>query len=223
MPHRANARFATTLVGLTCFLPWLLAGCSDLSRSRDIANPAVSAVTLAQQVCANCHGQSGNAVSPNFPNLAGQPEPYLQAQLQGFRSHDRRDPAGYVYMWGLSRSLSDAQIQGLAAYFAAQPPQARPPEAQAPRIAAGRAIFEAGLPAQRVPACVGCHGDKAQGLASIPRLAGQHVDYLVKQLRVFASPGQRPSGDASMSALAHALSEANIVDVASFLQALPSL
>lgn len=52
----------------------LAAGCSTIERSRDIGNPAVSGATLAAQVCSNCHGVDGNATSPNFPRLAGQPE-----------------------------------------------------------------------------------------------------------------------------------------------------
>ena len=52
----------------------------------------------AQQVCSNCHGVTGVAVSPNFPNLAGQPEAYLVAQLNGFKGQGRRDPA--IDMWG---------------------------------------------------------------------------------------------------------------------------
>ena len=221
--HSVSAGLACRLPCLApCLLAALLSGCGELSRSRDLANPAVSGATLAQQVCASCHGLNGQAVSPNFPNLAGQPEAYLVAQLRGFRSHDRSDPAGYVYMWGISRSLSDDQIQGLASYFAGQAPQPQPVEGSPPRIAAGRAIFEQGLPAQGVPACGGCHGDRAQGQAIFARLAGQHVDYLVKQLRVFADTDQRPAGNPGMTAVAHALTAQNIVDVASFLQALPA-
>lgn len=87
------------------------AGCANPERSRDLANPAVSAVTLAQQVCSNCHGLKGNSESPNFPNLAGQTETYFAAQLRGFKSHGRRDPAGFEYMWGLSRNLTEEQIE----------------------------------------------------------------------------------------------------------------
>ena len=72
---------------------WLF-GCSNIERSRNLADPRVPATTLAQQVCSNCHGVGGNAVSPNFPNLAAQVEPYVIAQLNGFKSHGRRDPAG---------------------------------------------------------------------------------------------------------------------------------
>lgn len=43
---------------------------------------------------------TGTAVSPNFPNLAGQTQAYFVAQLKGFKSHGRQDLAGFEYMWG---------------------------------------------------------------------------------------------------------------------------
>ena len=199
----------------------LVLGCANLDRSRDLANPRVSATTLAQQVCSNCHGLTGNSVSPNFPNLAGQVEPYVVAQLKGFKSHYRHDPAGFEYMWGLSRSLSDEQIAGLAAYYAAQAPVAQAIEGDRSRHDAGRALFETGAADQGVPACVGCHGEQGRGNATFPRLAGQHADYLVKQLVVFQRTDERPEGSI-MKTVAHALTPQNIDDVASYLQALPT-
>ncbi|HET8874970.1 MAG TPA: cytochrome c, partial [Casimicrobiaceae bacterium] len=101
-----------------------LAGCSSLERSRDVGDPLVDGRTLAMQVCSNCHGIDGDSISPNFPRLAGQPSEYLAAQLKSFRAKDRRDPAGFEYMWGLSRKLTDPQIDAIAAYFHAQAPRA---------------------------------------------------------------------------------------------------
>src|SRR5690348_11980605 len=101
----------------------LATGCANEPRSRDTANPNVSGETLALQVCSNCHGVTGNSRSPMFPNLAGQQDAYIVAQLTGFRAHSRRDPAGFEYMWGLSHKLTDNQIKELAAHFAAQTPQ----------------------------------------------------------------------------------------------------
>jgi len=72
----------------------LAAGCANLPRSRDLANPDVSGQTLAEQVCSNCHGVTGTATSPNVPNLAGQLDPYLVKQLKEFKSHSRSDPVG---------------------------------------------------------------------------------------------------------------------------------
>jgi cytochrome c553 len=197
----------------------VLAACSNIERSRNLADPAVSATTLAQQVCSNCHGVTGNSVSPNFPNLAAQVEPYLVAQLNGFKSHGRSDPAGFEYMWGLSRSLSDDQIMGLATYYAAQSPTPQALESDALKLPAGQLIFEKGLSAQNVPACAGCHGAQGQGMATFPRLAGQHADYLVKQLLVFQRTDERPEGSI-MKTVAHELSPANIGDVAAYVQSL---
>ena len=198
------------------------AGCANSERSRDIGNPNVSATTLAQQVCSNCHGVTGSAVSPNFPNLAGQTEPYVTAQLSGFKSHGRHDPAGFEYMWGLSRSLTDDQMKGLAAYYARQTPAPQPVEGDPARFAAGKGIFEGGVPDRGIPACASCHGATAQGNAAFPRLAGQHVDYIVKQLVVFQRTDERPEGSI-MKTVAHNLTPRNIDDVASYLQALPRL
>jgi cytochrome c553 len=198
-----------------------VAGCANEPRSRDVANPDVAGRTLAMQVCSNCHGIAGVAHSPNFPNLAAQQEAYLVAQLKGFRAHSRRDPAGFEYMWGLSHHLTDAQIHDLAAYFAAQPPANQPLEGKAARIAAGKSIFEHGLPApQSVPPCASCHGADGGGRASFPRLAGQHLDYLVKQLTVFQRTNERPEGSV-MKVVAHSLTRDNIENVAAYLQSMP--
>ena len=196
----------------------LAAGCSTIDRSRDIGNPAVSGATLAAQVCSNCHGVDGNATSPNFPRLAGQPEAYLALQLKSFRSHGRYDPAGFEYMWGLSRALTDAQIDGLAAYFHAQTPKPNP-AGGGMLTDAGKAIFNEGLPDQHVPACVSCHGANAEGHDQFPRLAGQHADYVVKQLIVFQRSDERPEG-AVMKVVAHELRPAQIAEIAAYVQGL---
>jgi cytochrome c553 len=123
---KASPRAHTAAVlGLAAAAITLLAGCANTTRSRNLADPAVPAVALAQQVCANCHGLHGQAVSPNFPNLAGQPAEYLAVQLKAFRDHTRQEPPAEAYMWGIARSLSDAQIEDLASYYAGQPASSR--------------------------------------------------------------------------------------------------
>jgi cytochrome c553 len=195
------------------------AGCAPIERSRNLADPAVPAVTLAQQVCSNCHGMDGNSVSPNFPRLAGQPADYLEAQLKLFRSHGRRDPAGFVYMWGLSRHLTDAQIAGLAQYFSGQHPTGNRP-LQGPLAERGRDIFEHGIPAHNVPACSACHGAHGQGQGSFPRLAGQHADYIMKQLGVFQYRAELRPDAGPMKMVAHDLTPDNVRAVAAYTQGL---
>jgi cytochrome c553 len=206
-------------LGLLVAVACLSVACANEERSRDLGNPKVSATTLAQQVCSNCHGVTGNAVSPNFPNLAGQIEPYVTAQLNAFKSHSREDPAGFEYMWGLSRSLTEDQIKGLAAYYASQTPARQPIESDAAPIEAGKAIFEQGVPDKGVPACSGCHGPEGLGVATFPRLAGQHADYVMKQLGVFQRTDERPEGSI-MKTVAHELTQQNIGDVAAYVQAI---
>jgi len=200
---------------------FLAVGCSTLDRSRNLNNPAVAGRTMAEQVCSNCHGVDGNSVSPNFPNLAGQVAPYIVEQLKSFRKHSRSDPAGFEYMWGLSRDLTDEQIDGLAAYFASQKPIKHPVAGGSGEASMGRRIFEEGVPEKNVPACKSCHGDRGQGNGTFPRLADQHTDYVVKQLAVFQRTEERPEG-VVMKVVAHELTETNMRDVAAFLQAMPA-
>jgi cytochrome c553 len=196
-----------------------ISACANLDRSRNLHDPRVPALSLAQQVCSNCHGIDGNSISPNFPRLAGQTIPYLVEQLKSFRKHSRSDPPGFEYMWGLSRSLTDEQIDGLASYFASQKPVKYPAATSTVQVSAGKKIFEAGIPEAKVPACNTCHGDHGQGNEAIPRLAGQHADYVLKQLTVFQRTDERPEG-AVMKIVAHDMTESNMREVAAFLQAM---
>ena len=197
----------------------MCAACATPERSRNLNDARVSGPVMAQQVCSNCHGVDGNSVSPNFPRLAGQTVPYLTEQLKAFRGHGRLDPAGFEYMWGLSRHLTDAQVDGLAAYFAGQAPTPNPARSDAALVEKGKAIFENGKPDKSLPACKVCHGDRGQGNANFPRLAGQHADYLEKQLDVFQRTDQRPEG-AVMKTIAHLLDAGDIRAVAAYLQAM---
>jgi cytochrome c553 len=141
---------------------------------------------LATQVCATCHGPHGNSISSAFPRLAAQNAPYTEAQLKAFKDQTRGDPFALAYMWGMASQLEEGTIRRLAAYYAAQKPvHGRPGDAA--RMAQGKQIFENGLPDEGVPVCASCHGEHAQGKDAIPRLAGQHPEYLVKQLAAFKS------------------------------------
>ena len=198
------------------------AGCSNIQNSRNLANPKVSATTLAQQVCSLCHGIDGRSTNPNFPNLAGQQPTYFMAQMKVFRTHNRLDPAGYEYMWGLSRSLTDDQIKGLADYYAAKAPAPLRGATVDPKtLAGGKAIFEQGVPEKGIAACSACHGPQAQGNEQFPRLAHQHSDYIIKQLTVFQRTEERPEG-IIMKTVAHELTRKNMEDVAAYLQEFPA-
>jgi cytochrome c553 len=67
--------------------------------------------------CATCHGTEGRAVpgEPMIP-LAGLPKDYMVAQMHAFR--DGKRPATVMHQ--LAKGYSDAQIEAVAAYFAAR-------------------------------------------------------------------------------------------------------
>jgi cytochrome c553 len=209
-----------TVLTLALALAMICAGCSTTQRSRVLGNADVPANTIALQICSNCHGVDGNATSPNFPNLAGQQQVYFIAQLNGFKSHNRSDPAGFEYMWGLSKHLTDDQIKGLAAYYAQQRPAPNAPS-NAKRTSEGKEIFEKGIASKDIPPCATCHGAEGQGNEQFPRVADQHADYLVKQLRVFQRTEQRPEA-AAMKVIAHSLTIENMQAVSAYLEAIPA-
>jgi cytochrome c553 len=138
------------------------------------------------ETCGTCHGINGRSIAPTFPNLAGQSAPYIELQLHAFKDQSRADPDAQAYMWGMASQLNDATISGLASYFAAQPAAAGTPGSPA-LIAQGKKLYEEGVPARQIPPCATCHGPHAQGMATFPRLAGQHAPYLLKQLLVIQS------------------------------------
>jgi cytochrome c553 len=145
------------------------------------------AKALATGVCSACHGPNGRSISPVFPNLAGQQAAYIVLQLDAFRAHERGDPNARAYMWGMASQLPDDTIKALADYYASQTP---PPAAGAgdpALMAEGQKIYTEGIAQQNVPPCASCHGQNAEGAGAFPRLAGQHVEYLIAQLEGFKS------------------------------------
>ena len=164
--------FATAIFGAPC------ATAADNS-------PAASAEGIATSTCQSCHGALGNSVSSTFPRLNGQQADYIAAQLNNFRSHSRSDPHARAYMWGMASQLDDKTIAALAQYYASQAPTI--PQKGGALAAQGAALFANGAPAQDMPPCQSCHGEHAEGNGVFPRLAGQHADYLKKQLEAFRS------------------------------------
>jgi len=143
-------------------------------------------VKLATQICASCHGQHGDSNSSAFPRLAGQNAAYMETQLKAFKDQARGDPYAVAYMWGMASQLDDGTIKRLTAYYAAElPTPGRIGDAA--RMAAGKDIYENGVHESGILACISCHGDHAQGKDVIPRLGGQHPEYLLKQLVAFKS------------------------------------
>ena len=67
------------------------------------------------QVCQACHGTDGRGTNPTYPVLAGQHQSYLAQSLKAYRDGTRQN----AVMAGMAASLSDQDIEDLAAYYAA--------------------------------------------------------------------------------------------------------
>lgn len=106
MFHRILA--ATAVLALA---PWAQAADIEAGRQR------------AQQACAVCHGPLGIAAAPDAPNLAGQPAFYVASQLRAYRNGSRK----HEVMAVISKTLTDDDINNLAAWFAAIHIEAQPP------------------------------------------------------------------------------------------------
>lgn len=183
--------------------------------------PAAVSMTYARQlaigVCGTCHGPRGNSQQPKFPSLAGQNANYLVTQLKAFRAQTRGDPDALGYMWGMASQLDDTTIDALAKYYSNQRPESVQ-NRDSPGVARGREIYLHGIESEGVPACASCHGPDARGLADFPRLAGQHAQYVLKQLSSFQS---NMRDVAVMHGVAQNLRIGEMESVAAYLEAQP--
>jgi cytochrome c553 len=195
----------------------VLGGSPMLSQAIDVDTVSQSsAARIAVGTCAGCHGASGVSTMPKFPVLAAQRTTYLVQQLKAFKSRTRGDPDALAFMQGIAASLDDAQIEGLAQYYASQHARNGAGAAgDSPAVARGREIYENGIEAQNVPGCSACHGSSGEGKVEGPRLAGQHSQYFLTQMTSF----QLNLRDAAaMHEIAIALNPSNMSDLAAYMR-----
>ena len=154
---------------------------------------AAAAMPYAQRftaLCAACHGANGRMETPLTPVLAGQPSLYAITQLFLFREGRRGNEA----MTAVARTLTDDDLRGFSDLIGTLPPVPPPPPATPPdpiRMARGQA-----LAAQL--RCVFCHGADLGGGQQVPRIGGQHEEYLQVSLLGFHS-GSRPGYTPAMT------------------------
>lgn len=153
---------------------------ADDGPSQDVIDAAHNKI---QSTCQSCHGTTGDSIVGTFPRLNGQQKDYLVKQLKAFRDHSRNDPHAQAYMWGMASTLDNAIGAEIARYFAEQ--KATLPARGGELAAAGEKIFRNGIESRGVPPCAACHGDHGEGNGEIPRIAGQHGEYLKAQLEAF--------------------------------------
>lgn len=198
--------------------PGLLAATIGLIFARPALAAAPVVVDLAQAkttattVCAACHGEDGNSVASMFPKLAGLTPEYLAKQLTEFVSGKRKNDM----MSTIAASLKPADIVPLATYYSSL--KLQPGTGQdATLVEQGRQLFLMGNETTGVPACGGCHGQNAEGVALVPRLAGQYSDYLLLQLKNFNGGTRTNDPNRFMRVIAQRMTEQEMKAVAEYL------
>ena len=169
------------------------------------AAPALAAETIAERAapCLACHGDNGQSENPEIPSLGGQTAPYALIQLYLFREKQRV----VEVMNEMTKAFTDDDLRAYSDLIAKLPPPKPPADAgDAARLASGRALITQNR-------CNSCHNLDLSGRESIPRIADQREDYLLKALREYKN-NTRHGYDATMAEVLAPVTDAQIVDLA---------
>jgi cytochrome c553 len=200
----------TAMPSVMVLMAVVLAG---TARAQDASTVPNKEVQAKLQYCEVCHGVSAQGFLGYYPipRLAGQQVAYIENQLKGFTERKRANNI----MFNVVHVLSPAMITALANGFHDLNPK---PLGNAPKelVAAGKQIYEEGVPSANVVACASCHGKEAKGSGQFPRLAGQLYAYVSLQLTNWSKERAENNSDI-MAPIARGLTEAQIKAVAAYV------
>jgi cytochrome c553 len=168
-----------------------------------------------QEVCSACHGEQGESVSTEFPNLAGQSGTAIYKQLNDYHTGSRTNQ----FMTDIAKALDDTAIADVAAYYAGQAMRNPNPVTLAPAPDAIVQLVELGDPNRNVPPCAACHRQGAGGPIDAPVLSEQRQEYLTSQLKMFASGQRRNDVYGRMRTIASKLTDGEIDGLAYYYRA----
>lgn len=159
-------------------------------------------------VCLHCHGEGGNSMNPDIPNLAGQNPAYLLEQLRLFATGQRRNE----FMEGMIKSMDSDEKIGMVLFYSAQAVKHKP-ATNLPLVDKGKAVYQ--------KQCLTCHGANGLGNEKIARIAGQQPGYLRKMLDRYRTAQSGPLAQSIMTPTARGLSDADVQAVVAFVSAIP--
>ena len=205
--HKLSLAHLILMLGSTLLLPAFAVADGDPSDGQAKAS-----------TCAACHGQDGNSINPEWPNLAGQHEKYIVKALRSYKDGTR----DVVLMASQVASLSEQDMADVAAYFSSQTLARQ--TADPALVKQGERIYRGGDMDRGISACIACHGPSGRGnrAAGYPALAGQHATYTANQLLAYRANKRQTDADVDqvMRNVSALLSEAEIKAVASYIQGL---
>jgi cytochrome c553 len=180
---------------------------------------SVEAGKTKAAMCIGCHGIVGYQASfpevYRVPMISGQSAKYIASSLAAYKSGERKHPT----MGAISASLSDQDMADLGAYYAAHAPKGAGADAPA-----GKPNDKVAALIQKA-ACVSCHGDNFNkpNADNVPKLAGQHADYLTVALKAYKTENNAKvgRGNAVMSGFAKQFTNAEIKEMSKYIASLP--
>ena len=170
--------------------------------------------TRGVTACLTCHGPKGQSAVGTWPKLSAQHAAYTAKQLKNFKEGTRANPV----MMGMSATLTEQDMQNIAAYLVKQPVSLGVAQDKA-TIELGQSIYRGGIASKGVPACAACHSPTGAGIPSqYPRLGGQWADYSYAQLVAFGN-GTRKNGP-MMTTIASKMSDLEMKAVSDYIAGL---
>jgi cytochrome c553 len=164
-------------------------------------------------LCTSCHSAD---VAPSgllpVPRIEGQHARVLIKQLIDYRNARRWDPrmeqVAEPHVIGGPQDIAD-----VAAYVSTLQPAGSPMRGPGTDVQQGKKLYRA--------QCAGCHGALGEGnpTSAIPRLDGQHYDYLLRQVYDVVE-GRRPNMTVEHRTLLAQLERADISAIVDYLSRL---
>jgi cytochrome c553 len=169
----------------------------------------------AQEVCVACHGEQGVSAAPDYPHLAGQSGAAIYKQLNDYRTGSRT----HQLMTDIAKALDEPTLADVAAYYAAQPKRNLNLKTLAESPPAIVHLVELGDPSRNIPPCAACHRPGSGGPIEAPILAEQGQEYIVRQLKLYASGERRNDVYGRMRTIAAKLTPGEIDGLAAYYRA----
>jgi len=177
------------------------------------------------KTCIACHGKNGAKAMLDYPNLAGQSEKYMIAQIKDIIKGKRTggpDPTGNPRSQGMRGALvtpdgkptiTNEEIKLVSKWLAKQTP-AEPAKPETPidpaKVEAGEKLYK--------KKCKACHGKGAlKPLKGYPIIAGQKRNYIITQINDIKAKARKNGKSKLMIAVVKKLSDDDIGALADYL------
>jgi cytochrome c553 len=176
-----------------------------------VSGNIVEGERLYVERCLACHLASGSGLKDGtYPQLAGQHKSVIVKQIMDV-IEGRRDNA-IMYMY--SKALVDKQkLADIALYISFLKIRRNNGKGPGANLERGKELYDRD--------CVNCHGAQGEGIPEkfYPVLAGQHYEYLLRQIHHIAD-GMRRNADPEMVLVVHNYSDGDRAAISDYMSRL---